>query len=312
MSTSATPSGDSRDSSTDAAARTRPRVDRDVVAFFAIAYTLAWTIWLVMAWAAADTGRDTASFVALVEAGELNGIATPLPGWGLYLLSRIADFSFSIAGIVMIVATAGSAGLRLLARRLTAWRVAPRWYAVALLPVALYLAAAIVVTASEGGRVLIDLPVLRTILFSLSAGLFVSLFLRGAMGEELGLRGFVLPRLQARTTPLRASLIIGVLWGLWHLPVLVGRDPVSVIAFFLLALSLSFLFTRLFNRTSGSLVPALLLHATVNWEEAFETVFPAVRGTDWETIPIVVLIVAGFVAARGLSATVDRHSLTTA
>ena len=115
------------------------------------------------------------------------------------------------------------------------------------------------------------------------------------MGEELGLRGFALPRLQARTTPARASLVIGLLWGLWHLPVLLGRDPLSILAFIMLSFGLSFLFTGLFNGSGGSLLPVLLFHATQNWEEGFEVVFPSLAGTGWE-LPSTLLLLVGLVA----------------
>jgi len=270
---------------------------RDIVVFFAIGYAIAWTTWLVIAWAAAGAGVDSDTFLRLIEAGELGDLQTPLPGWVLYLLSRVIDFSFSIAGVIMIAVTRGRAGLSQLGRRLIAWRLAPRWYVIALLPVALYAAAAAVITSSEGGEVLFDRAVLRSILFSLSAGLLASLFLRGAMGEELGLRGFVLPRLQARTTPFNASLVIGTLWGLWHLPVLLDRDPGSILTYLVFVYTTTFLFTWLFNHTSGSLLPVLLLHATINWEEGIEAVFPAVRGTDWETLPVIALMLLGVAAA---------------
>ncbi len=270
---------------------------RDIVVFFAIGYAIAWTTWLAIAWAAADAGVDSDTFIGLVEAGELGDLRTPVPGWLLYLLSRLIDFSFSIAGVIMIAVTRGTAGLRQLGRRLTAWRLAPRWYAIALLPVVLYTAAAASIAFAEGGGFLLDREVLRTILFSLSAGLLVSLFLRGAMGEELGLRGFVLPRLQARMTPFNASIVIGTLWGFWHLPVLLNRDLASTLTYLLFVYTTTFLFTWLFNHTSGSLIPVLLLHATINWEEGPETVFPAVRGTDWETLPVIALMLLGVAAA---------------
>ncbi len=123
---------------------------------------------------------------------------------------------------------------------------------------------------------------ITTALFGLEAGLLVSLFLRGALGEELGLRGFALPRMQETMAPLRASLIIGALWGVWHAPVLIGRSVLTVAALFLVALSASVLSTCMFNGSGGSLVPVLLLHATVNWEEGIETLFPALAGADWE------------------------------
>ena len=192
-----------------------------------------------------------------------------MPPWLVYLLARVADFSFSIAGVIMIAITAGRGGLRDLWRRLTQWRIGWQWYAAGLLPVALYAIAAVVAGALPSAD--FSPGSLSTALFSLQAGLFVSLFLRGAFGEELGLRGFALPRMQARMSPFRASLIIGVLWGAWHLPVLIGRDTLSIVAFGLLAIGLSLVFTWLFNGSGGSLIPVLLFHATQNWEEGFET-----------------------------------------
>jgi membrane protease YdiL (CAAX protease family) len=136
---------------------------------------------------------------------------------------------------------------------------------------------------------------LGAILFSAEAGLLVTLFLRGPMGEELGLRGFALPRLQARMSPFRASAIIGILWAAWHLPVLLSRDVVSIVAFLLLAFVLSFIFTWLLNGSGGSLLPVLLFHALQNSEEMFEAVFPALVDTDWELISTLGLLLIGIV-----------------
>ncbi len=166
-----------------------------------------------------------------------------------------------------------------------------RWYGLGLLPLALYGIATVV--AGAGDSFTLSGRALYILLFSAQAGLFVSLFLRGAMGEELGLRGFALPRLQEWMSPFRASLVIGLFWALWHLPVLLGRDPVSIVAFLLLSFGLSFLFTLLFNGSGGSLIPGLLLHATQNWEEGFETIFPALVGTEWELVSTLALLVIG-------------------
>ena len=141
-----------------------------------------------------------------------------------------------------------------------------------------------------------SIQTVTTMLFSLHAGFFVSLFLRGALGEELGLRGFALPRLQTHMSPFRASLIIGVLWGAWHLPVFIGRDALSIMAFSLLSIGLSMMFTWLFNGSGGSLIPVLLFHAAQNWEEGFETLFPVLIGTDWELVSTIALLILGIVS----------------
>jgi len=271
------------------------RVDWPLISFFALAYVIAWGTFGIIALIARQAGLDSAqSLMAMGEAYQFEGVSLGVPYWLVYLLTRLADFSFSIAGVVMIAVTAGRAGLRELWGRLTRFRIGWKWYVVGSLPVFLYILA----TALAGAFSPADfsLSAISTALFSLHAGFFVSLFLRGAMGEELGLRGFALPRLQQNNSPFRSSLIIGLLWGAWHLPALIGRDVVSIVAFGLLSFGLSFLFTLMFNGSGGSLIPVLLFHATQNWEEGFETVFPALVGTDWELVSTLALLLIGIVA----------------
>jgi deazaflavin-dependent oxidoreductase (nitroreductase family) len=225
----------------------------------------------------------TGDFVGQIESGDFSVAGGSTPGWVLYLLTRGVDFSLTIAGVVMIGVTQGKAGYRRLGRRLVRWRFGAIWYVLALAPVLIYAIAAVLWTVEGEGSPNLDFATIRTILFSLSSGLLVSLFLRGALGEEIGLRGFALPRLQEQMTPARASLIVGVGWALWHLPALLDAEPGAAIAFGVLVMGLSFTFTWIFNGSGGSLIPPLLFHATQNWEDGFEAVFPSIVGSDWET-----------------------------
>lgn len=272
------------------------RIDWPLVAFWVLAYAIAWGTLALLGLIARQSGVDGAlALLQMGEAYDFAGASLSVPPWLVYLLTRLADFSFTIAGAVMIALTAGRAGLQALWQRLTRWHIAPRWYAVGLLPIVLYVLA--VVVGGVGEMAPLSGATLLTLLFSAEAGLLVSLFLRGATGEELGLRGFALPRLQERMSPFRASLVIGLFWGAWHLPVLLGRDAVSIVAFLLLSFGLSFIFTWMFNGSGGSLIPGLLFHATQNWEEGFETLFPALVGTDWELISTLALLLLGIVVA---------------
>ena len=274
---------------------TERRIDWPLISFFVLAYAIAWGTFGIVGLIARQAGLDSAqTLLAMGEAYQFEGLSLTVPYWLVYLLTRLADFAFSIAGVIMIAVTAGRVGLRELWGRLTRFRIGWVWYVVGLLPVLLYILA----TALAGGFSSADfsLNAISTALFSLQAGFFVSLFLRGAMGEELGLRGFALPRLQENNSPFRSSLIIGMLWGAWHLPVLIGRDVLSIVAFSLLSFGLSFLFTLMFNGSGGSLIPVLLFHATQNWEEGFETVFPGLVGTDWELVSTLILLLVGVVA----------------
>ncbi|MCO5197578.1 MAG: CPBP family intramembrane metalloprotease [Anaerolineae bacterium] len=289
------------------------RLDWPLITFFAIAYAIAWGIFLLLGRIAEQSGApDTTSFLRQAESLQFTGLNLTVPGWLVYLLTRLQDWAFSIAGLIMLAYTAGRSGIRELGSRLIRWRFNWKWYALAVLPLGLYSIATIVaVSSSESGvSAEISAATLRKMLFSAEAGLFVSLFLRGAFGEELGLRGFALPRMQLTMTPFRASVIIGALWGMWHLPVLLGRDPVSIVAFLLLSFGLSFIFTLLFNGSGGSLIPGLLFHATQNWEEGFELVFPVLLTTDWELVSTLLLLLVGIVAGVVVWRGSQRQSLT--
>ena len=95
-----------------------------------------------------------------------------------------------------------------------------------------------------------------------------SIFPGSALGEEIGWRGYALPRLQAGRSALGASLILGVLWGLWHLPLWLtgapGRTPILYAAFVVSTIALSVILTWAYNSTGGSPLLVVLLHATAN------------------------------------------------
>ena len=96
----------------------------------------------------------------------------------------------------------------------------------------------------------------------------LTLLIGGPLGEEIGWRGYALPRLQARRSALSASLIIGVIWALWHLPLWLtgapGRTPSLYAAFVVSVIALSVILTWVYNSSGGSLLVVVLIHATVN------------------------------------------------
>ena len=88
------------------------------------------------------------------------------------------------------------------------------------------------------------------------------------VGEELGWRGYALPQLLALWSPLTSSLILGVLWGLWHLPTFfitgMPQYGLPLPAFILLTIEYSVLLTWLFLHTHGSVLIATLCHGAIN------------------------------------------------
>lgn len=160
-------------------------------------------------------------------------------------------------GVLVTGISAGRSGLRELISKVTLWRISFHWYVIAiLLPVAMaWIAVGLLMIINH------NLPN-----FAPASQLFLVFFgavFTGALGEELGWRGTALPRLQAHWNPLTSSLILGFLWGLYHLPsFLLSSLPLKnapLIPFMISALGLTILVTWTFNHTKGSLIHCIPL-----------------------------------------------------
>lgn len=97
---------------------------------------------------------------------------------------------------------------------------------------------------------------------------FLMNFTYGGLSEEPGWRGFALPRLQARFSPFTASLILGILWAVWHAPARFGgieaKSLEDTLIEWVLIVFVTFIFTWLFNRTKGTILVTALLHPSMN------------------------------------------------
>jgi uncharacterized protein len=165
-------------------------------------------------------------------------------------------------------------GVRTLLQTLTAWRVPPLWYFVALLLPVIISAVGIALLGLLG-QPLPPFPrtePLPELLPLLVTTFLATLLYGGPLGEEVGWRGFALPRLQARYSPLVASLLLSVVWGLWHIPlhlqgVYQGIFPdglPGILLRIVITIPTTILFTWFYNRTQGNLWLVVLLHTAVN------------------------------------------------
>lgn len=216
---------------------------RSVAAFFAFTYLYSWLFW-----APAALGYD----------GTVGQVAIFIGVWG--------------------PAAAGLTVTRLLGRSVRGWirgmfhwRVPPRWYALALLfPAAVIAVVSVAFLALGedldgsllGERLAVYVPML----------LFVTLV--GGGNEEWGWRGFALPELLRRHGPMAATLVLGSLWAVWHLPLLAAQEDLShglggVELTIVLAatvaniIGLAFFYTYLYLKTRSTLL-AVLLHGSFN------------------------------------------------
>jgi membrane protease YdiL (CAAX protease family) len=195
-----------------------------------------------------------------------------------FLLYLFLGWGFGIASVSMTWLTAGKAGVIALLKRYLHWRVGWKWYLAAIFlgPVLIaggvYLHAALTGVAPDFSTIMAykifgeSAAVAPLLLFVLP--FFVIDFI--ANGEEIGWRGYVLPRLQAKYSALGASLIVGVVWGFWHLPkYLTHWNTISFLWFMAHTLSAAFIYTWLYNGTRGSLLLVTIFHASVNTAGVF-------------------------------------------
>jgi uncharacterized protein len=179
------------------------------------------------------------------------------------LIGLLGLFGPALAAMIVTAITEGRPGVRVLLGRVALWRVPVPWYLVAIgLPAVLALLAASL-SAWLGPAVLRvgQLTVLDFVLVVL------------VVGEELGWRGYALPKLLHRFSPLVASVILGVLWWLWHLPTFfIPRTPQfgqPIAAFLIMTTAYSILMTWVFLKTRGSVLIATLFHGAINVFQGF-------------------------------------------
>jgi len=226
------------------------------VAFFALTFAVTWALWIPAA-------------VGLV--GE-----SPVVSNGLFFLGA---FGPPVAAVAVTWLT-GRRVWPFLVEALRP-RVSPRWYLLAVvLPIGYFAVPNAVVYAALGRP--LDPALLPGRVVAFLVGVAVVALVGGGQ-EELGWRGFALPRLQSDYGPVGATLVVGVVWACWHLPLsLTGWRSANVPfpAYLLMVVGMAFFFTWLYN-VSGSVLVAIVLHGAQN---AANGLLP-VRGSEALTAP---------------------------
>lgn len=212
-----------------------------------------------------------------------------------FLLDRIPKFGFTIAALVVVLA--GGVDRREFLARLTRWRVPFRWYLLAV--GGPLLAYGIAVLVAPGDKTIeFGSGWFTAAILGADTGLLTYLVTRAGLGEEPGLRGFALPRHERNYSRRRAALVVGVLWGAWHIPVLLDRDTVSIVAFLLSVIALSFVFSWVFHACGGSVLIVALMHAGINaFDDLWERTVPGLVDVDWEVPFFLLTLLAGIAAA---------------
>ena len=226
-----------------------------LISFFVMAYAFSWIAW--SPWVLSEEGVGLLPF-------ELSGATSGLLSAAAILLGP------TLSAFIMTGVTEGRAGVRRLLHRIVLWRVGLRWYLFALIGIPLVMVLGTVILP-EGLASLLGLGP-GYVLTYLSTYVLV-VILGGPLFEEPGWRGFALPRLQPLHSPLLGTLILGLLWALWHLPEFLvpawaessgGSGFLDIVKFVLIAISFAIVTTWVFNNTKGSVFMAILVHASID------------------------------------------------
>lgn len=261
--------------------KTKDSATAATVLFTVIALGLALTYWLLF------FVRDRLPF------DPASGLAGALRG-----------YTPTVAALATAFLVYGRRGVAEIGARFTRWRLPRSLYALALLgPLAASLLVVLAVRLLGYQLHLTEElnPVKMVLIF------FVFAVVDGPIGEEIGWRGFLLPRLLERYGPLGASVIVGIVWYLWHLPLYSATGRVALTVPFLLGyavnnVAFSVVHTWFFQRSGGSAFLAIALHTAGNYAVFLGgSLFPGLAGTPARWVYLVVLSAAGVCAGVALA-----------
>ncbi|MGG6270346.1 CPBP family intramembrane glutamic endopeptidase [Leptolyngbya sp. AN03gr2] len=190
-------------------------------------------------------------------------LVLPSAGIASAILGILGSFGPSVAAIVL---AARRSDVRSFLIRAYDWRIRWIWYAIAFFFPAVLMSIALGLYELFSGTLPHSPASGRGWLVVVN--FILVLLMGGPLGEELGWRGYLLPRLQARFNALWSSLILGLIWSSWHLPLFLipgtVQQQLPIVPFYLNTIALSFLFSWLWAHTRGSVVLAIVFHTGVN------------------------------------------------
>lgn len=248
--------------------------------FFALTYALSWGIWAPLVLSHFGIGP-----FAIPE--------------GTIALLRLFGVLMPATAALILLRRAGCGQVAQVLGRFRIWRVGWQWWFAAAIVQPLVLVACGVAYGLLGGD-----PISPRSFGSVAEVAVTVIFLLIAvLGEEIGWRGLALPALQARMSPLRASFVLGALWGVWHVPFWLLLSTYTQFGVAYLVLNLLFIapctayITWFFNHTGGSLLVVAAFHMVFN-----------IVNTAWLPVTTVIAPFVAFVAIDWvITLAVARH-----
>lgn len=221
--------------------------------FFVLAFAIAWLFWIPL-------------------------IFVPALSPFSFIITVCGAFGPTLAAFILSYRKDGIDSVKQLLRRGIDYKIGWKWYIPILLiyPICIFGAFGLAMIISGRSVEFFDINLIGTGIFMLI--IMIPIMLPGGpINEEFGWRGYALDRLQAKWNALGSSLILGVIWAVWHLPLffvdgmsqnlLLVYVPIVAALFFVQVPTFTILYTWLHNNTEGSVFVAILFHAI--WNAAF-------------------------------------------
>lgn len=216
--------------------------------FFSLSYAVTWTC-----------------FIAAAVLSDRVASGSPRRAGLVGVLLLLGTFAPSVVALWLTARADGRAGAYAMLRRLVEWRVDARWYVFAVgYMAAIKLAVTLVHRVALGAWPRFG----QEAWYILMANIVITT--AGQAGEEIGWRGYALPRLAERLGLARASVLLGPIWAFWHLPLFfmfipgIDQTGQSFPVYVLMVTALSVAIAWLYGHTHGSLLLAMLMHSAIN------------------------------------------------
>jgi CAAX protease family protein len=217
---------------------------KNLIAYFILAYVISWSIGVPL---------------ALGQQGVIRPI---LPLWSHYFVA----YGPLLSALIMTGVSEGQAGLRELAGRMFMWKVRPIWWIAALSPLIIGLVVGLIFNLTRHSGITLSALGEVNFLPPIGVGALALWIFTFGIGEEVGWRGYALPRLQKNRSALGATVILAVLWALWHLPQFFYLfAPAIAIGWAIGLFAGAIVFTWLFNSSNGSILIVAIWHGCFNF-----------------------------------------------
>lgn len=251
---------------------------RNIILYAVVAYAFSWIFWLPQ----------------VLDSNHV----MELPHSLVYMVGFVAPFGPLVAAFSLTYLTEGKEAVEKLLKRGADHRFGKIWLIPLFLLFPLWAGTSLLLGILTGAT--IDLPWFSnplSLAFNFGIHNFFYMFIFVGLAEEFGWRGYTLDKLQARFNAITSSVLLGLVWTFWHLPLFYiigsGQQMTGIGPYLAQILFFSLLFTWIHNNTNGSVLAAIVFHTMMDL--TFLTIFPVTSLFQPSSLPVLSLYLFGLI-----------------